>query len=96
MEVIGEGKLNEFGTKHGRARRPLDRWVKLIKSTRYSNLINLRNTFNDPDDIGNGLIIFNISGNKFRLVALLDFVDQIVQVEKIMTHEEYNKWNKRR
>jgi hypothetical protein len=48
------------------------------------------NTFASADYVA-GRLVFNIGGNKYRIIASVDFQEQILIVDKVMTHEQYDK-----
>ena len=50
----------------------------------------MKSTFNSVD-YDNGKTIYDIGGNNFRLIALVDFGKQLVQVADVITHAEYEK-----
>ena len=64
-----------------------------MKKGRYNNLIELKKKFVGVDYIGNDRYVFNISGNKYRLVAVVILSTQIVLIRFIGTHAEYDKIN---
>lgn len=65
-------------------------WFKMIKVTRYSNFAELRRTFPSADQVGN-LTVFNISGNKYRLIAAVHYNRQKVYIRHVLKHSDYDK-----
>lgn len=63
---------------------------------RYEHFNALRNTFPSADLLEDGLIVFNISGNKYRLVVDIDFGRRVAFIKRVMTHAEYDRWNRKR
>lgn len=96
MHVIAKPMLVEFWTTHPDAQAPLLSWLTLIEKGNYTNFNALRATFASADYV-DGLTIFNIGGNKYRLVALIHFNRGKVFVRNVMTHAEYDRgqWKKR-
>lgn len=80
-----------FQEKHPRSRVSLDEWLGVIKKANWHNLIELRSTFNSADYV-KGYTIFNIGGNNFRVIAIVNFKKSLVSVAKVMTHAEYDRW----
>ncbi len=97
MHVITRRKLNEFAKAHPAARGPLDGWYKAVSRARFLNLVEIREVFPATDDV-QGLCVFNIGGNKFRLVTKIEYRWQKVFVVAVMTHAEYDRgtWKPKR
>ena len=94
MKVIGRDKIDSFARRHANADRPLKQWLKKAEAANWSNAADIKNTFNSVDRAGSHYI-FNIGGNKYRLVAIVVIRNGVVIIERIMTHAEYDKWNKK-
>ncbi len=90
MHIISRKILRQFWEKYPDSENPLIRWFKLIKSTNIKNFDELRSIFPSADLIDD-LIVFNIGGNKYRLIASIHFNRQKVYIRYILTHSEYNK-----
>lgn len=95
MRVISLKTLKAFWLKHPDAEEPLRAWFKVTTAAGWSNFMTVRNTFGSADtakvNSGNTVTIFDIGGNKYRLIAVIDFPEQILLVRKVMTHEQYDK-----
>lgn len=81
--------------KHPDSQTPLARWFKLISIQKFRNFAELLTVFPSADQVGN-LIVFNIGGNKYRLIVSIHFNRGRVYVRHILTHTDYNKgrWNR--
>jgi mRNA interferase HigB len=73
----------------------LRRWYKLVSETSFAGFADLRKTFPSADLVGD-LVVFNVSGNKFRLIASIHFNRGRVYVRHVLTHLEYDRgdWKK--
>lgn len=95
MRIIKPATVKEWGKRHADAANALDKWLDLIDSAEWSSLVDLRKVFPSADPVkvesGHTVIVFNIGGNKYRLVAAVHFNQQIVFAMLFMTHAEYNK-----
>ena len=90
MRIIGTAKLDEFARSHARARKSLANWEKVVRAAAWKNSEDMKRTFNSVD-YDDPRTIFNIGGNNVRLIALVDFNKQLIQVADVMTHAEYDK-----
>ena len=95
MRVISRRVLREFWETHPEAVSPLMAWFSTIQHASPRNPAELRGVFGSVDFVG-GFAVFNIGGNKFRLIASVDYRFQVVYVKHILTHQKYDegKWKK--
>ena len=96
MRVISRRPLLEFGRQHADAIDPLDAWFRIMKRERFQNPNEVKARLGQTDFIGDTLAVFDIGGNKYRIVADVVFRFQIVYVKHVFTHREYDAWNKTR
>jgi mRNA interferase HigB len=91
VRVISNKRLVEFAALHPKATVPLKSWRKHIESNRFACFADLKVAFGGIDRVQN-LYVFDIGGNKFRLIAAIHFDRQIVYVRNVFTHAEYDRW----
>lgn len=93
MHIITRKRLNDFAATHPEARSALQYWYKMIKGNRFQSLVELRAVFPHADQVGK-LTVFNLGGNKARLIAAIHYNRQRVYIRAILTHAEYDegKW----
>ncbi len=93
MHVITRKRLNDFANLHPDARTSLAHWYRSMKSVRFTSFIHLRQTFPSADQVGK-LTVFNIGGNKARLVAAVHYNRGKIYIRAVLTHSEYdqNQW----
>ena len=96
MHIITRKRLNEFAEKHPTAKPGLVHWHQVLKKGRFETFAALRGAFPHADQIG-GLTVFNICGNKFRLISAIHYNRQKVYIRAVLTHAEYDagKWKER-
>lgn len=99
MHVISQKALRDFATKHADAATPLAAWLRLARHGRFRNLSELKRTFGSADMVpvkGRDLYVFDIGGNKYRLIAAIHFNSQKLFVRHILTHRDYDagRWKK--
>jgi mRNA interferase HigB len=93
MHIITRKRLNEFAEKHPGAESALSRWYHLIKKTDFPSFAELRQTFPSADQVGK-LTVFNVGGNKYRLITAIHYNRKRLYIRAVLTHEEYDqsKW----
>jgi mRNA interferase HigB len=90
MHIISRKILRQFWQKYPDSETALIRWFKLMNLAELQNFEELRAVLPSADLVDN-LIIFNIGGNKYRLIASIHFNRQKIYVRHILTHSEYDK-----
>jgi mRNA interferase HigB len=96
MHIITRKRLNEYLGKHPAARSGLVHWYWTLKRNNPANFAELRALLPHADRIG-GLTVFNIGGNKARLVAAIHYNRRKVYIRAVLTHTEYDtgKWKEK-
>jgi len=90
MRLITRRRLLEFTEHHPDAEVPLERWYRIVKHESFKSFADLRQVFPSADKVGQ-LTIFNIGGNKYRLISAIHYNRQIIYIRHILTHKEYDK-----
>ncbi len=90
MHIITRKRLNEFAVQHPEAKSGLEHWYRLIKPASFHSFAELRATFPNADRVGK-LTVFNVGGNKARVVAAVHYNRQRVYVRAVLTHADYDK-----
>ena len=90
MKIISNSALWAFVAEHPQADAPLKGWRRVIEKNRFPNWSELKASFNTVDRVGD-LVVFDIGGNKYRLIAYIRFEKQIVYIMAVLTHQEYDK-----
>lgn len=90
MHIISRKKLLEFAFKHSNSRIALDAWYRKVKSASYKTLIDLKVTFPSADLVGK-YTVFNVGGNKYRLITVIIYEKQRIYIREVLTHAEYDK-----
>jgi mRNA interferase HigB len=90
MHVISKKALRDFWELHPEAKAPLLRWHKLARFASWKNLAQVKQELPSADVCGR-CVMFNIGGNKFRLVAAVHYNTQRIYVRNVLTHAEYDR-----
>ena len=91
MRVISNKALTDFAAVHPNAEEPLQVWRKIAESRSFANFAELKATFNATDRVGQ-YYVFDICGNKYRIIGAIHFDQQKLFVRHVFTHKEYDKW----
>jgi mRNA interferase HigB len=92
LEVFGEAIIAAFAKKHPASRKPLQRFLTIARAAFWPSFPAVKATFASADYApGTGTLIFNIGGNKYRLTARVDFEEQMLVVQAVLTHQEYDR-----
>jgi mRNA interferase HigB len=92
VKVFGEIVITGFAKKHPASRRPLQRFVTIARTALWPHFPAVRETFATADYApATGTLIFDIGGNKYRLVARVDFEEQLLVIQTVLTHQEYDR-----
>ncbi len=95
MHIITKRKIMEAKTLHSACASALDGWHRIVKNNEFKGFAELKSVFNSVDKVGN-MYVFDIGGNKLRLIASIHFNRQKLYIRHILTHKEYDKgdWRK--
>ncbi len=94
MRVISKSRLRQFWETPGceGSEQPLRAWYTHVsdKSEAWQNWGDVKAAIANADLVGN-CVVFNIGGNKYRLITRILYASQKIFVLKVMTHKEYDK-----
>ncbi|RUT03951.1 toxin RelE [Dulcicalothrix desertica PCC 7102] len=90
MHVISFKALREYAEIHADCREAFIYWYKVASKAKWSNLTEVQEMFHSSEAVSN-FTVFNIKGNKYRLIVSIDYAEQLIYVKYILTHAEYNK-----
>ncbi len=90
MRIIAKAHINRACKEYPDAARGLESWYKIIADSQFNNFAELKQVFRSADQVGK-IVVFNIKGNQYRLIAAVHYNTKIVYVREVMTHAEYDK-----
>ena len=91
MKILKFKLLKDFWRKHPDAEDSLMRWAEYIEKAKWKSHADIKKAFPSADYVGNDRYVFNISGNKYRLIAIVVFFNGFLYVRFVGTHAEYDK-----
>ncbi len=95
MRIISKKKLKEFWEepKYRDSEQALRAWYTEAKKARWKSTNDIKKMYKNASFIGNNRIVFNIKGNKYRLIVAIRYEFQLIFIRFIGTHEQYDKVN---
>ena len=93
MRVIGVPILEEFIRGHPEVEKPVQAWLAEARNATWETPHELKEQYSSASILKGGRVVFNLKGNKYRLVVRIDYRMQIARIEKIGTHDEYDGWD---
>jgi mRNA interferase HigB len=90
MHIITRKRLNEFAQKYPENKSALLQWYQLMKQGGFNSIAELRKVFPSAVKVGK-LTVFNIGGNKIRLIAAIHYNRKKVYIRAVLLHSEYDK-----
>lgn len=93
MHVITRKRLNEFAAAHPEANNALATWYRQMKQHKFASIAEIREIFPTADKVGK-LTVFNVGGNKVRVIAAIHYNRKKIYIRAVLTHSEYDagKW----
>jgi mRNA interferase HigB len=93
MRIISFRAIREFGEEHPDSKTALNGWYRAVKNADWHSFADVRQTFGNAD-VYKKCTIFDIGGNKYRLIAWVNYKTHTVYVRHILTHTDYeqDKW----
>ena len=90
VHVISRKKLVEAAREHGDLGQPLDIWFRIAKKAHWQTLDEVRLTFPSADGVEK-FTVFNIKGNRYRLITEINYRTGRIFIREVLTHAEYDK-----
>jgi mRNA interferase HigB len=92
MRVISRRALREFWEAYPQAKSPLCAWFRIMENSTFPDLTALKKTFGSADYVA-PYTIFDIGGNKFRIITAIHYNRERVYVREVLTHADYDRWS---
>ena len=86
----GSEKFEKFCKKHNDAQTALEKWVEEVTKASWKNHNELKNDYLSADYVGNNRYVFNVKGNKYRLIVLVVFFAGNIDIRFVGTHSDYD------
>jgi mRNA interferase HigB len=93
MQIIAKRALRLFWEQHAQAAAPLRAWFAMVSKAEWDGPADVRAMFASADFVGDNRVIFNVGGNKFRLIVRVSYPFKRVLIKFVGTHAEYDTVN---
>ncbi|MGH2569160.1 MAG: type II toxin-antitoxin system HigB family toxin [Bacteroidota bacterium] len=93
MRIIARSALRTFWLKHRDAEQPLKAWFAEAKRASWQSQNSVKDQYKSASILKNGRVVFNIAGNKYRLIVRINYELQILYIRFVGTHREYDTIN---
>lgn len=95
MRIIAIRTLRDFWEKtpYADAEQPLKSWYAIAKNANWKTPSDIKEQFRNASFVGNNRVVFNIHGNKYRLVAAVNYPYGVIYIRFVGTHKAYDKIN---
>jgi mRNA interferase HigB len=90
MHIITQKRIWDAKKKYPESASALDGWYRVIKKNQFNSFSQLKKSFNSVDKVKD-FHVFDLGGNKLRLIANIHFQRQKIYIRHILTHKEYDK-----
>ena len=93
MVIIKQKTLNNYILQYPQAKIAINKWAEKTEFSDWDNFAEIKSVFNSFDFVGDNRYVFNINGNKYRMVAMIFFSVRTVYIRWFGTHKEYDSIN---
>jgi mRNA interferase HigB len=90
MRIITERRIREFYVKNKLSESAFRDWIQVVRKADWQLFSDVRTSFNHVD-FHHKLAIFDVGGNKFRIIAKIEYSKHLVFIKFVLTHLEYDK-----
>ena len=91
MRIISKRRLREFWEQYPDAEQPLKAWYQAVKRASWQTPADIKGQYRSASLVGNGRVVFNIAGNRYRLVVAVNHTYQAIYVRFVGTHSQYDQ-----
>lgn len=91
MRVISRKTLRDFWVRHPHARQPLQAWYDDVRHASWKSPSDIKDVYRNASFLANNRVVFNIKGNSYRLVVVVQYGHGILYVRFVGTHRDYDK-----
>ena len=91
MRIIARKPLREFWKRHRNSEDALRGWYKDVKGEEWKHPTDILKRYPNASIVGSDRVVFRIKGNRYRLIAIINYASRTIYVRFVGTHAEYNR-----
>ncbi len=91
FNIITRRTLNDYRARYPEAAQALQKWYIELKGGSFSSMNDLKNVYGNASVVSDNRVVFNIHGNKYRLIIRINFQYKAIQIKWFGTHADYDK-----
>lgn len=95
MQIVGKKIVEDFCLIHKEIKSQIISWILEAEDAEWDYPKDIKKRYPSASFLKNNYVVFNIKGNSYRLLALINYDNKVVLIKKIGTHAEYSKWGLR-
>ena len=93
MRIIAKRTLREYWEHNSESKEPLESWYSVALTADWANPADVKRQYRNASILKDSRVVFNIGGNKFRLIVKINYPYRVVYVRFIGTHKDYDEIN---
>jgi mRNA interferase HigB len=90
MRIVSRSAIREFVERHPASETSLDTWYRTARRADWANIAEVKSVYPHADAVGK-CTVFNVHGNRYRLIAHINYVHRTLYIRGIYTHDEYDR-----
>ncbi len=90
MRIISEKAITEFWEIYPESESSMKDWISKIRDADWQTFSDIKQTFNTADNYKR-CVVFNVGGNNYRVIGIVEYQKHLVFIRAILTHKEYDK-----
>lgn len=91
MRIVAKRTLREYWESEPRAEQPLKSWFAVVAKADWTSPADIKAMYGNASIVGGDRVVFNIGGNRYRLIVRFDYARRIGFVRFVGTHQEYDR-----
>lgn len=91
MRIISRRRLVEFWESHPDAEQPLRAWYTDVRQANWKSPAEIKSLYHTASILSNNRVVFNIKGNRYRMVVVVEYSQGKMFIRFVGTHAEYDR-----
>lgn len=92
MKVVGRAHLEEFTRHHADVRSQVEAWLCEAEEAQWRSPQDIKERYAHASFLADNRVVFNLKGNKYRLDTKVSYKNQLVSIQRVGTHADYETW----